>query len=240
MKYLKELVQRFPLLIAAMILALLGVYKDYSSHSDYLHVNEVQVVENVRSNEGAIPANLPSEHGVDKNVSNKNLSSENARNSENSSGKNLSLKTLVGKKIAGSSIEIIKVIDGDSLRIRIDESSPITVRLYGIDAPEYKQKYGKEAQYFLHDLVNNNAIESLEIINIDRYDRPVVVMSLAHGLSVQEELLKNGMAWYYERFCKIEALCVNFKKLAKNAKNERLGLWADASPKAPWNWKKQK
>ena len=203
MKNLMELVKRFPILIAAMILALLSVYKDYSDHEKSSQIYDVKSAENLNSNSNAL------------------------------SGK------LVGKGFAGNSIEIIKVIDGDSLRIRIGDSSPLDVRLYGIDAPEYGQKYGKEAHDFLSKAITKNPIKKLEIIDMDRYGRAVAILYLADGVSAQEELLKNGMAWYYKRFCKIESLCLNFEVWAKNAKNANLGLWADISPQAPWNWKRK-
>ena len=229
MKYLKELVMRFPLLIAALILALLGVYKDYSSQDESLQINDVQVMENMRPTE-----NVP----FIKNVRFNDSYGGGSYNAE--SKKDLVNKNSIGRKFDGNSVKIIKVIDGDSLRIRINNSVPLDVRLYGIDAPEYKQKYGKKAHAFLYNSIQNNAVKNLEIINVDRYDRLVAVLYFNHGISVQEELLKNGMAWYYGRFCKMDALCLDYKKWAKDAKKARVGLWADASPKAPWNWKKKR
>jgi len=155
-----------------------------------------------------------------------------------SSNDKLNNEHLVGKLFDSSIISVVKVIDGDSLHVYIDNTDSLRVRLYGIDAPEYEQKYGIAAKDFLSQLVNNNTIQNMEIINIDRYDRPVVVIYLANGMIVQEELLANGMAWYYERFCKIADLCSNFELLANDAKDMGLGLWADPSPEAPWDWKR--
>lgn len=43
------------------------------------------------------------------------------------------------------------------------------------------------------------------------------------------------MAWYYVKYGKgYEHLA----KLQALAKSERLGLWADREPTAPWGWRK--
>lgn len=206
MKHLKELIKRFPLLIAALLVSLLSVYNDYSRQPE----NQTQIY---KGKDG--------ESFINGSVNNKNFEGENFDD----------------ENIDGSLIEIIKVIDGDSLRLRIANEAPVDVRLYGIDAPEFKQTYGRESQIFLYDLMSRNRIESLEIIDVDRYDRLVVLLYLENGISVQEELLASGMAWYYGRFCKIKSICAEWDDLEKNARSEGLGLWADDFAQAPWNWR---
>ena len=49
-------------------------------------------------------------------------------------------------------------------------------------------------------------------------------------------MVANGYAWHYVRYAP------NNKELAeaeKQARELKLGLWADASPIAPWDWRKQ-
>jgi endonuclease YncB( thermonuclease family) len=53
---------------------------------------------------------------------------------------------------------VVRVLDGDSLLVR-DTSRVHEIRLYGIDAPEYKQSFGRQAariarKQLLHKKVN--------------------------------------------------------------------------------------
>jgi endonuclease YncB( thermonuclease family) len=132
--------------------------------------------------------------------------------------------------------KVTKVIDGDSLKVR-DEQTSYEIRLYGIDAPEYDQPYASEAK----GMVKNIALDQMvQIIPVewDKYNRLVAIVNIGQ-ISVNSELLRNGLAWYYPKYCKMR-VCGVWKETAKEARSKRKNLWSQKTPVAPWRWKQLK
>ncbi|EAL5396983.1 thermonuclease [Campylobacter upsaliensis] len=135
--------------------------------------------------------------------------------------------------------KVSKVIDGDTIELlaKTSKENPynhitkLKIRLYGIDAPELKQAYGKEAKEFLSALVLKQEV-SLIIENKDKYDRFVGTLFLK-GKDINKEMVKNGYAHAYESFSK--------KYLAEqaDAKMFKLGLWQDEKAVKPSEFRKQ-
>lgn len=132
--------------------------------------------------------------------------------------------------------KVVKVTDGDSLTVLTSEGHFISVRLYGVDSPEFRQEGGPEAADFTSGLAFLQEVK-LTPVNTDQYGRTVAVVHLKDGRNLNEELLKAGHAWLYTNYCK-ESFCIGWKVLEQKAKLEKKGLWARPSPKAPWNWRK--
>jgi endonuclease YncB( thermonuclease family) len=68
---------------------------------------------------------------------------------------------------------------------------------------------------------------------IYRYGRTVARVICA-GTDASAAMVRTGMAWAYTRYLtdpQIQAMEVV-------ARRERLGLWADAHPIPPWEWRK--
>ncbi|HEF3551905.1 TPA: thermonuclease family protein [Campylobacter upsaliensis] len=135
--------------------------------------------------------------------------------------------------------KVSKVIDGDTIELlaKTSKENPynhitkLKIRLYGIDAPELKQAYGKEAKEYLSALVLKQEV-SLIIENKDKYDRFVGTLFLK-GQDINKEMVKNGYAHAYESFSK--------KYLAEqaDAKMFKLGLWQDERVMSPSEFRKQ-
>ncbi|QGX03526.1 thermonuclease family protein [Beggiatoa leptomitoformis] len=137
-------------------------------------------------------------------------------------------KTLIEAKVT-------HVSDGDTLKADCNGLS-ITVRLDSIDAPEKAQPYGEEAKLALTALVLHKDVK-IEQTAKDRYGR--IVGKVFRGRTyVNEEMIKNGHAWFYVQYANEP----EFQKLSEKAQHAKLGLWA--LPKAkripPWEWRKQK
>jgi len=141
--------------------------------------------------------------------------------------------------IAGQqySAKVERVIDGDTIRVTLKANS-IKVRLWGIDTPEYYQAYSKAAKKFTTRLVNNASVQ-LEAKDWDDYGRMVATVTMADGRSLNEELLKSGLAWVHIYYCK-EAICDKWYGYEKRARKNRIGLWKDTFPVPPWVWKRNK
>jgi micrococcal nuclease len=134
------------------------------------------------------------------------------------------------------SVKVERIIDGDTIRVNYKEKS-IKVRLWGIDTPEYHQAYSRAAKRFTTHHVKNSFIQ-LEIKDWDDYGRMVAIITMDDGRLLNEELVKNGLAWVHIYYCK-EAICNTWYGHEKRARENRVGLWRDTSPIPPWEWKRK-
>ena len=75
--------------------------------------------------------------------------------------------------------KVIRVVDGDSVNVlRISDKEELRLRLYGIDAPETKQPYGRESKDALKGLLGPNTVISVKVLNKDRYGRLICELHL--------------------------------------------------------------
>lgn len=109
--------------------------------------------------------------------------------------------------------------------------------MYGIDAPEKGQDFGRRAKEYLSGLVFGEGVE-IEEMGADRYGRTVAVVRVG-AVNANEEMLKAGMAWVFTKRCR-NKVCVGWKDLEIQARERRAGLWSQPEPVAPWDWRKQK
>jgi endonuclease YncB( thermonuclease family) len=56
------------------------------------------------------------------------------------------------------------------------------------------------------------------------------------GIDANAEHVRRGMAWVFDRSVKDRSLY----RLQNAARADRIGLWADAAPIAPWDWRQAK
>lgn len=129
---------------------------------------------------------------------------------------------------------VIKVYDGDTITVVNNRNEKVKIRLYGIDAPELKQTYGKTSQMNLEKLIKNKTIE-YEIMSKDRYGRIVAIIYF-DGKSINEWLVANGFAYVYDSYNDMLDI---YKPLEEKAKNEKLGLWAIKNMIKPSDYRKQ-
>lgn len=112
---------------------------------------------------------------------------------------------------------IDRVVDGDTFEIK-QPKPPLKLmqtrhRIAGIDAPEsFKQaaKCKKEIELGLKakEFVSNFVKDGVEIVyvELDKYGRYVVVVD-KNGLNLADELVKNGLAVYYDGGTKEKDWC---------------------------------
>ena len=128
------------------------------------------------------------------------------------------------------SAQVTKVVDGDSLEVKY-AGQKIKLRLWGIDAPERRQAYGKQARVWLAAMVSGRRIEA-QAKDIDVYNR-LVALVWVDGQSVNEEMVRQGAAWVYSRYCR-EEICDSWRGLQDDARSARRGLWANKRAIPPW------
>lgn len=130
---------------------------------------------------------------------------------------------------------VVSVADGDTITVEpVVGGERVKVRLHGIDAPEKKQAGGEAARGFVFDAALYKNVEISEQGKPDRYGRAIAIVYLPSGQSLQAELLKNGHAWVYPRYCK---KCTDWEALQDAARKNKRGLWGDENAVPPWEWR---
>ncbi len=126
------------------------------------------------------------------------------------------------------------VFDGDSfVAIREGETKETEIRLYGIDAPEKGQDYAKQSREKLIKLIRNKQVR-IEVQDTDSYGRSVGKVYVGKTY-VNLEMVKSGLAWYYEHHAKGAK---DLQKAEAKARKAKKGLWQDASPVNPKDWRR--
>ena len=131
--------------------------------------------------------------------------------------------------------KVVGILDGDTISV-LREGKAVRVRLYGIDAPEKAQAFGTRARQFTAALVFQKDV-TIIIHATDRYSRIVGEVLLPDGRNLSQELVKAGMAWWYRSYAAKDMALAQLEAEARTAKR---GLWADAHPVQPWQWRKGK
>ena len=83
-----------------------------------------------------------------------------------------------------------------------------------------------------------NRVVEVKPITKDRYGRTVGYIYF-NGEDVNLEIVKAGYAWVYRRYApKPKSKADTYFAGENQAKNRKLGLWADPHPVPPWEWRK--
>jgi len=132
-------------------------------------------------------------------------------------------------------LKITQISDGDSMR-----SGKLRIRLFGIDAPEKKQKCnnvdgrqwdcGIAAQKALKQLVESVPKISCDLMDVDRYSR-LVMRCFAGKTDVAAALVRKGLALAYRQYSML------YSKDENAAKVTKAGVWGGPFKK-PWIWRR--
>lgn len=129
--------------------------------------------------------------------------------------------------------KVVRVSDGDTIKVE-SQGVTYTVRLAAIDAPETAQPHGEDARRALSTRVLDKRVEVRQIAR-DRYRRAIAFVE-CDKINVNLRMVEDGHAWHYDAYDDDPA----FEAAEKKAKQDRLGLWKAASPKAPWDYRREK
>jgi endonuclease YncB( thermonuclease family) len=145
------------------------------------------------------------------------------------SGYLLAVVLLAGCADLGS--RIVRVSDGDTVTA-LKDGGEVKIRLVEIDAPEKAQAFGAASTQSLTELCLNKDA-TLEEQGKDRYGRTLARVH-CDGIDANTEQVRRGMAWVYRRYTSKDSPLYAVEVEAKAA---RRGLWADAEPVSPWEWR---
>jgi len=129
--------------------------------------------------------------------------------------------------------QVVKVIDGDSIKVRGADGKEIEVQIEGTDAPELKQEYGKESMEALKKLLVDSDVR-VTWTKKDNFERPLAQVYRGDK-HINSEMIKSGNAWHFKRYNQSQALA----DLETEAKKEKRGLWKSENPIAPWDYRKE-
>jgi endonuclease YncB( thermonuclease family) len=127
---------------------------------------------------------------------------------------------------------VVGIMDGDTFKLLTKDSTLVKVRLANIDCPEKKQPFSAKAKEFTSNAIFGKTV-TINILKTDRYKRYISNVIYNDSLSLCHELVKHGFAWHFVRYSKDATL----QQLEDTAKKDKVGLWQDPNPIAPWDWR---
>ncbi len=136
-----------------------------------------------------------------------------------------------------------KVVDGDTIKINSKK-----IRLYGIDAPEKKQKCKKiyltisfmsfTKDYMCGEVSTQKLIKKINkqklncnILDVDRYKR-LIGECFKRNINLNSWMVSNGFAVAYRKYSK------KYISDEINAKNNKLGIW-QGKFEMPWDYRRK-
>lgn len=132
--------------------------------------------------------------------------------------------------------KVIRILDGDTMEV-LCKNTPVKVRLAHIDSPEKRrsQPFGSNSKKALSDLCFRQDVVVYGE-KYDRYHRLIAIVMNNKKQVVNQEMIKQGMAWHFKRYS-ADPIYAN---LELQARKNKIGLWTDPNPVPPWEWRKPK
>ncbi|HZH06132.1 MAG TPA: thermonuclease family protein [Lautropia sp.] len=145
-----------------------------------------------------------------------------------------------GQLLKGRSL---RVQDGDSFIVRLDDGSKRTIRLSGVDAPERSQPGAESSTQNLRRLLDNRDLQ-VRVAKIDTYGRAVAQVFVdkeGKPADVGLSQVADGMAWFYRRYRDDlpAAASAGYEEAEKAARSASRGLWQANNPEPPWEFRRQ-
>jgi len=135
-----------------------------------------------------------------------------------------------GKVVAYTSGTAFAVLDANEKLRRI--------KLTGIDAPERKQRFAAEARQLASQWLSTKPID-IAVDSTDK-DARIVGRVVVDGRDVALALIEAGLAWCDPADDKLlpEQTRTAYHAACQQAKAQRRGLWQDANPTPPWEYRR--
>ncbi len=130
-----------------------------------------------------------------------------------------------------ASVQVVRVIDGDTIRVCCVFGDQVTVRYIGVDTPETHhpmrgvEPFGKEASEANRKRVDGKTVRmEFDVQQFDKYGRILAYIYLEDGTFVNAWLVEHGyaMVMTFPPNVKYEAL---FLRLQREAREGKRGLW---------------
>jgi endonuclease YncB( thermonuclease family) len=126
-------------------------------------------------------------------------------------------------------LKVVGVHDGDTINGLDDSKTQFKIRLDAIDAPELGQPFGQASKKALSEKVFGKNVVVIAKTK-DKYGRTVGHVMI-DGRDVNLEMLKEGMAWHYEKYDHNKRL----REAEQSSRADKKGLWADGDAAPRWD-----
>ncbi|MBL7649092.1 MAG: thermonuclease family protein [Candidatus Hydrogenedentes bacterium] len=113
------------------------------------------------------------------------------------------------------------------------EGKPMTIRLYGVACPVAGQPLADGATSRVLEAAMESTV-TVELVGQDTAGTPVARVTLPDGRSLNEDLVRQGLAWW-DAPNTPEAR--GFQRAATEAISAKRGLWSTPAPLAPWDYR---
>jgi len=145
--------------------------------------------------------------------------------------------------------KVVGVSDGDTITVLDAQREQHKIRVAGIDAPEKAQAFGARSKEHLSATVYGRDVE-VDWTKRDRYQRIVGKVRVASPdcqdancaktVDAGLDQLTAGLAWWYQKYAKEQRAedAQRYELAEQEARGRRVGLWTDAQPIPPWDWRK--
>jgi len=167
----------------------------------------------------------------------------------------LTLALLFANRAWGDLLEgrVVRVSDGDTIVVLDSNKQQHKIRLAGIDAPESQQPFGEASRKHLAQLVAGKTV-SIDWTKHDKYGRIVGKVRVAPSDACPDSRpecpktldaclaqITSGLAWHFKRYQaeQSEEDRERYAFAEVEARAKRAGLWKDASPMPPWEWRER-
>lgn len=136
--------------------------------------------------------------------------------------------------------DVVGVSDGDTVTVLDASQTQHKIRVSGIDAPEQRQPFGNRSRQNLAKLVFRKRVV-IEWNKRDRYGR-IVGKILVDGQDAGLTQVAAGFAWHYKAYASEQSAEDQsaYALAEETARKHRLGLWNDAAPLPPWDFRRSR
>lgn len=139
---------------------------------------------------------------------------------------------LIALNVSAFDAKVVAIKDGDTIVV-FDGESSTTIRLAAIDAPEKPQAFGQAAKKAMSSLCYNKIVK-VNPVDTDRYGRTVADV-FCNNKNAGQTMVFNGFAWVYDKYVSNHGA---YYDAQNEAKSHKRGLWSDANPTPPWEYRK--
>ncbi len=141
---------------------------------------------------------------------------------------------------------VVGVSVGDTITVLDSDKKQHKVRINGIDAPEKGQAFGDRSRQSLAQMTYGKDAR-IECHKVDRFGREVCKVWVQPSgcprcgktLDVGLAQISVGLAWWFRRYANEQSAedCGRYESEEEEARLRKRGLWVDAKPVPPWEWR---
>ena len=141
---------------------------------------------------------------------------------------------------------VTRIVDGDTLDATNGHTT-FRVRIAGMDAPEWDQRFGRQAMNRLKQLIGNKKITLSPVITKkDRYHR-MLSQVFVNKKDVSLVLIEEGLATYFRPFCRdwpadkkfYDYNPLPYIQAEQRAQKASRGIWIQENNRLPCEYRKE-